>query len=93
MRPFRSKKYLAWVRKQPSAISGRPADDAHHIIGHGLGGMGTKPSDLLTFPLTRDEHMELHHIGWLAWEEKHGSQWRYAAETLADYLTSGEVIW
>ncbi len=83
---MRCERYLRWVRRQPSAISGRPADDAHHIIGHGMGGMGMRASDLLTLPLTRDEHMALHQHGWRAWEERHGSQWMHVALTLARYI-------
>jgi hypothetical protein len=78
----RNKKYLSWVRQQPSVISGQYACDPHHIIGHGQGGMGLKASDLFAFPLTRFEHIELHQHGWKTWEEKHGSQWRFVAETL-----------
>jgi len=34
----RAKWYTDWVKKQPSAISGLPADDPHHLIGHMTGG-------------------------------------------------------
>lgn len=71
-----------WVKTLPSAVSKMPADDAHHIIGHGQGGMGLKASDLFVFPLTRGEHDELHRHGWKAWEKIYGSQWRFVAETL-----------
>ena len=90
-KPWRSQKYLNWVKTLPSVISGRPADDAHHLIGHGQGGMGTKVTDLWVFPLTRDEHTELHNIGWRAWEEKHGSQWKYIAETLKRAYEEGLI--
>lgn len=82
MKPYRNKKYLRWVKTLPSAISGRPSDDAHHLIGHGQGGMGTKVTDLWTFPLTRDEHAELHNIGWKEWENKYGDQWKFVANTI-----------
>ena len=39
---------------------GNQADDPHHIIGHGLGGMGTKADDLFVIPLCRKCHNELH---------------------------------
>jgi len=83
MKPHRSKKYLAWVRSLPSVISGQPAGDAHHLIGHGESGMGTKVTDIWTFPLTRGEHTELHNIGWRAWEEKYGDQWKFVSKTLS----------
>lgn len=90
MKPWRDPAYLRWVKSLPSAISQRPADDPHHLIGHGMGGMGTKAPDWCAFPLTRDEHDELHRIGWRAWEEQYGSQWRYVAQTLGKYVEDRE---
>lgn len=84
-----NEKYLKWVKSLPSVISHMPADDAHHLIGHGMGGMGTKVSDYLTFPLTRLEHSELHDKGWKAWEAQHGEQWRYVALTLLRAIQEG----
>lgn len=81
-KPERDAKYLRWVKSLPSVLSGLPADDAHHLIGHGYGGMGTKVSDYWTFPLTRTEHDELHRIGWKEWEAMYGSQWQHVAETM-----------
>lgn len=89
MKPYRNDRYTDWVKSQPSVISGQPADDPHHLIGHGQGGMGTKSSDLYTIPLTRIEHNELHNIGWKEWESRYGSQWRFVAETLAKAITEG----
>lgn len=90
-KPHRDPKYLRWVKTLPSAISGQPADDPHHLIGHGQGGMGTKVSDYLTFPLTRLEHDRLHRMGWKAWEEIHGSQWRFVAMTLLRAIDEGKL--
>lgn len=88
-KPYRNKKYLKWVKEQPSVVSGMPADDPHHLIGHGQGGMATKASDLFTFPLTRGEHTELHNGGWKIWEDIYGSQWKFVAETLAKAIEEG----
>ncbi|HFT9628878.1 TPA: DUF968 domain-containing protein [Escherichia coli] len=66
-------KYTRWVKMQPCACCGKPADDPHHLIGHGQGGMGTKAHDIFTLPLCREHHNELH-ADPLAFEEKHGSQ-------------------
>lgn len=85
-RRIRDSSYLVWIRSLPSVISGGNAEP-HHLIGHGHSGMGTKTSDYWTFPLTRDEHQELH-SGWKVWEEKHGSQWKYVVLTLSKYLES-----
>ncbi|WP_129543841.1 DUF968 domain-containing protein [Serratia sp. 1D1416] len=70
---WESKAYLKWVKSQPCVISGIQADDAHHIIGHGQGGMGTKAHDLFTIPLCREEHDALHRDP-SRWEAEHGSQ-------------------
>ena len=82
MKPYRDQKYLRWVKTLPSVISQRPSDDAHHLIGHGNGGMGTKVTDIWTFPLTRDEHTELHNMGWKAWEQIYGDQYKFVCETI-----------
>ncbi|HBA4463066.1 TPA: DUF968 domain-containing protein, partial [Escherichia coli] len=67
-----NEKYTRWVKTQPCACCGKPADDPHHLIGHGQGGMGTKSHDIFTLPLCREHHNELH-VDPLAFEEKHGS--------------------
>jgi hypothetical protein len=66
-------KYLQWVKTQPCEGCGSPADDPHHLIGWGQGGMGTKAHDLLTIPLCRVCHTELHNDP-VKFERKHGSQ-------------------
>jgi hypothetical protein len=87
-KPFRSEEYLSWVESLPSCISGQPADDAHHMKGHGMGGT-TKAPDWAVIPLTREEHTLFHHLGWETWEAKHGSQWEYVAKTVGMALDSG----
>ncbi len=67
-----NEKYTRWVKTQPCTCCGKPADDPHHLIGHGQGGMGTKSHDIFTLPLCREHHNELH-ADPLAFEEKHGS--------------------
>lgn len=66
-------KYLQWVKSRPCVCCGARADDPHHIIGHGQGGMGTKAHDLLTIPLCRQHHDDLHR-DMSRWELEHGSQ-------------------
>lgn len=65
--------YLQWVKSQPCCVCNSIADDAHHLIGHGQGGMGTKAHDLFTIPLCRIHHSELHKDP-NGWEREHGSQ-------------------
>ncbi|MCU5775208.1 DUF968 domain-containing protein [Winslowiella arboricola] len=65
--------YTRWVKAQPCACCGKQADDPHHIIGHGQGGMGTKAHDLFVLPLCRQHHDELH-ADMNSFEEKYGSQ-------------------
>ncbi|EIQ4656878.1 TPA: DUF968 domain-containing protein [Escherichia coli] len=66
-------KYTHWVKSQPCACCGKPADDPHHLIGHGQGGMGTKAHDLFVLPLCRKHHDDVH-ADTVAFEEKYGSQ-------------------
>ncbi|EGJ7702563.1 DUF968 domain-containing protein [Escherichia coli] len=68
-----NEKYTRWVKTQPCACCGKPADDPHHLIGHGQGGMGTKAHDLFVLPLCRKHHDELH-ADTVAFEEMYGSQ-------------------
>jgi len=86
-KPERLPEYLHWVRMQQSVIGGCCPCDAHHIIDVGAG--GSKPTDLWTFPLTRDEHSELHHHGARSWEAHHGTQWQFVAKTLTHAILEG----
>lgn len=72
-RRWENEKYTRWVKKQQCMCCGNPADDPHHLIGHGQGGMGTKAHDLFVIPLCRAHHNALH-ADTVAFEEKHGSQ-------------------
>ncbi|MEM8385027.1 DUF968 domain-containing protein [Morganella morganii] len=73
--------YLQWVKKQPCCVCGQQADDPHHIIGHGAGGMGTKAHDYEVIPLCRIHHDELHRDP-TAWEAKYDSQNEFMAKCL-----------
>jgi len=66
-------KYTKWVKAQKCACCANQADDPHHIIGHGQGGMGTKAHDLFVIPLCRAHHDELHRDPKL-FESNYGSQ-------------------
>ncbi len=91
---FRSRACLVWVKYQPSVISGLPADDPHHIKGHGQSATGATASDLFTFPLTRGEHQGLQeslHPNWRRWEMRWGSQWQYVLKTIRMALRDGVV--
>lgn len=70
---WESRKWLTWVKSQACSGCGGSADDAHHIIGHGQGGMGTKAHDLFTIPLCRGCHDALH-ADMHTWEAEYGSQ-------------------
>lgn len=73
--------YLKWVKTQPCAGCNHQADDAHHLIGHGQGGVGTKAHDSFTIPLCRICHDQLHRDP-RAFEQKHGSQLEMMKNTL-----------
>ncbi|WP_378081981.1 DUF968 domain-containing protein [Aeromonas bestiarum] len=75
--------YLAFVRQLPCVVTGqRKGIEAHHVVGHGMSVMGSKAHDLMVFPLAHQPHMELHRIGWKAWEVQHGSQLEHVINTL-----------
>jgi hypothetical protein len=90
--PWRNPRYIKWVKEQPSIISRIQADDPHHIIGHGFGGVGTKAPDWALIPLTRQEHNDLHQSV-TAWEDRNGSQldlmmrfWRENWEEIQEFM-------
>ncbi|HEM7419406.1 TPA: DUF968 domain-containing protein [Citrobacter youngae] len=68
-----NEKYTRWVKAQPCVCCNKQADDPHHLIGHGQGGMGTKAHDLFVIPLCREHHDELH-ADPVAFESKYGDQ-------------------
>lgn len=84
--------YTRWVKTQKCMTCGNQADDPHHIIGHGLGGMGTKADDLFVIPLCRICHNELH-AGVKDFEEKHGSQLLLLIRFLMHARNSGVLKW
>nr|WP_261785843.1 DUF968 domain-containing protein [Escherichia coli] len=84
--------YTRWVKTQKCMTCGNQADDPHHIIGHGLGGVGTKADDLFVIPLCRKCHNELH-AGVKDFEEKHGSQLLLLIRFLMHAKNSGVLKW
>ena len=54
-----NKKYLKWVRTLPCCHCGAPSE-AHHLIGVGMGIMGSRASDIHAVPLCRSCHTEVH---------------------------------
>ena len=76
-KPVRSREYLDHVKGLDCCNCGAPADDPHHIVGVGEGGMGTKACDLLTMPLCRGCHTQMHDSS-----ELKGYQWQWVAKTL-----------
>ncbi len=90
--PWRSKKYLAWVKSQYCCETMQQADDAHHVIGVLGGGMGTKPHDLFTMPLARNIHTELHSYGVEQWENMHSTnQAEQVLRTLNNAINNGVI--
>jgi hypothetical protein len=89
-KPLRNKNYLKFVSSL-TCPCGAPADEAHHIIDVGFGGgMGTKASDALTFPVCRACHTEIHQCV-SRWEGIYGSQWEHVAMTLAQAIEDGAI--
>lgn len=87
-RRWESQKYTRWVKAQKCACCNNPADDPHHMIGYGQGGMGTKAHDLFVIPLCRRHHDELH-ADVKAFEKKYGTQPELVLKTLDRSLAIG----
>ncbi|MBL5899950.1 DUF968 domain-containing protein [Lelliottia amnigena] len=83
--------YKRWVKSQPCECCRRPADDPHHVIGHGMGGTATKAHDLFVFPLCRECHDELH-ADVTAFERKHGTQLALLFRFLDRALAVGVIV-
>lgn len=64
-----NKKYLVWIRTQPSILQLETWHDQaeesepHHFTAPGRGGMGTKCPDERAVPLTFGQHREIHQVG------------------------------
>lgn len=90
-KPWRSNKYLSYIRTLDCVATGRPAEVAHHIIGCGMGGvMGDKIDDSLTIPLTQEMHLELHNNP-NAWETKYGKQQYFCLKTIAQAIRDSQL--
>lgn len=87
-RRWENPKYTRWAKAQPCVCCNQPADDPHHLIGYGQGGMGTKAHDLFVIPLCRAHHDELH-ADIVAFENKYGTQPELLLKTLDRALAIG----
>lgn len=90
-RRWESPEYTRWVKMQPCECCRQPADDPHHIIGHGLGGTATKAHDLFVIPLCRVHHDELH-ADVSAFEQKYGTQLDLWARFLDRVMGIGVIV-
>ncbi|TNV14926.1 DUF968 domain-containing protein [Buttiauxella sp. B2] len=87
-RRWESMKYTRWAKSEKCACCDNPADDPHHLIGYGQGGMATKAHDLFVIPLCRRHHDELH-ADVSAFEKKYGTQPELVLKTLDRALAIG----
>jgi len=91
--PHRSRKHLDFVRAGRCAFCDRNAQEAHHAFRRaGGGGMGLKGCDLLTVPLCRAHHREIHKTGTVAGysaEEARGAMWKAVALVLRQRVLEG----
>jgi len=80
----------AWMRRQPSVVSGRTPCVSAHVKAEdpmGPSGTGRKANARWTVPLTYEEHVELHANGQETFEREHGIDLaRAARETHARWL-------
>ncbi len=88
---WKSDSYLRYVKSLPCVCCGQQADDPHHVIGHGQGKMGGKAHDLLTMPVCRKHHDQIHR-NVEAWEREHGSQISHVLRTIDRALKEGALV-
>lgn len=64
MKPYRNKKILKWAATDPCHVTGvRPAEPHHEPLnGHG---MASKGPDTEVVPLSHDQHMRRHTVGFI----------------------------
>ena len=86
-KPWRSAKYLAWVRKQPCSQCGNSHSVVHHLIGTGgMSGVGMKAPDWATMPLCFSCHAEMHRDSMF-----HDHQWELISRTIGKAILEGEI--
>jgi len=85
-KPWRSEKYIAFVRRLSCANCGKAGQsEAHHLIGlAGIGGTGTKAADQFAIPLCRSCHDDLHQA-----RIPLDDQWRWLVRTLERGFNDG----
>jgi len=92
-KPYRSKKYLEWIRQRNCLIKGWGSSIAHHVRMGAGAGMGQKPSDYWTLPLSTDEHHKLHHMGEKAyWQEQGYEPHEDIGRCLLGYITGRGMV-
>jgi hypothetical protein len=90
-RPWRSRRYLDWVKLQPCVAHPNRHGEPHHGIAMGLGGStGSKASDALAMPVCRECHEAIHRDV-RAWEADHGPQALHILRTI-DLATREEIL-
>jgi len=87
-KPFRSEKYLNFVRSQCCCVClAPPRSEAHHFRTSFNSGVGMKSSDTYCLPLCSDHHKELHRTGIKTFCEKHGIDiYRVLHKLVSEYI-------
>jgi len=86
-KPWRSAKYIKWIKTQPCIHCTGDGGDPHHLIGLGnMGGMGITAPDSMAMPMCRECHgmFHLHSDLW-------PMQWEYISRTLDRALREGII--
>lgn len=83
-------KYLDWVETQMCMGCGAQADDAHHLIGLGFGGMAMKADDYLSMPVCRGDHNKIH-LNRKRWEKENHTQLACILFTLDRAYQKGKI--
>lgn len=69
---FDSEKYRRWIASLPCLISGRRDVQCAHIRRHAEAGIGRKPPDWRSVPLSCGEHARQHEVGELIYWGAYG---------------------
>lgn len=84
--PYRSEKYLQFIREQPCIICGKNPCDPHHTSKAGI---GIKGPDLEAVPNCYSHHHEVHLIGRFTFQQKYNVDFKDAIIRLLSLYVGG----
>jgi len=85
---WKSKRYMEFVSRQPSMITGMTPCVPHHHRHGSDGGTGLKPSDVWVVPVTSLEHQNIH-AGNIALDD--AEVMRVCLRQLVEYMVENKI--